>query len=172
MSPSTELLSLRPAAAALETRSVASLVPYARNARVHDDAHVAQIAASIREWGWTIPVLIDELDGIIAGHGRVLAARKLGYVNVPVLVARGWSDAKKRAYVLADNKLALNAQWDNTLLAGELSELRDAYALDLIGFTDDEFQKLMRGVSAPEEFREYDGNMATEHECPKCGYRF
>jgi hypothetical protein len=141
---------LQPPAAALESRSVESLIPYAR---------------------WTIPVLIDEHDGIIAGHGRVLAARKLGYEVVPVLVARGWSDAKKRAYILADNKLALNARWDSALLAGELNELRDAYALDLIGFTDDEFTRLMKGVSSPEEFREYD-DISTDHECPKCGYRW
>jgi ParB-like chromosome segregation protein Spo0J len=163
---------LQPPVAALQARTVESLVPYARNARLHDDAHVAQIAASIREWGWTMPVLVDEHDGIIAGHGRVLAARKLGYVTVPVLVASGWSDAKKRAYVLADNKLALNAKWDTALLAAELSDLRDVFALDLVGFSDDELAKLQRGASAPEEFKEYDGNMATEHECPKCGYRF
>src|SRR4051812_25183555 len=91
----------------VERRSVASLVPYARNARTHSDAQVAQLAASVREWGWTIPVLIDEDGGLIAGHGRVLAARMLGLTDVPVMIARGWSEAKRRAYVLADNRLAL-----------------------------------------------------------------
>src|SRR5437764_1498098 len=81
------------------------LIPYARNARQHSDAQVGQIAASIREWGWTIPILADEDGGLIAGHGRVLAARKLGLAEVPVMVARGWSEAQKRAYILADNKL-------------------------------------------------------------------
>ena len=76
------------------------------------DAQVAQIAASIREWGWTIPVLVDEDGALIAGHARVLAAQQLGMTDVPVMVARGWSEAQKRAYVLADNKLALNAGWD------------------------------------------------------------
>ena len=104
----------------VERWAVSRLVPYARNARTHSDAQVAQIAASIREWGWTTPVLVDEAGGLIAGHGRVLAARKLGIAEVPVMVARGWSEAQKRAYVLADNKLALNAGWDEELLRVEL----------------------------------------------------
>jgi ParB-like chromosome segregation protein Spo0J len=87
-----------------------------RNARTHSPEQVDQISASIREWGWTIPVLVDDEGGIIAGHGRVLAAHKLAIAEVPVMVAAGWSEAQKRAYVLADNKLALNAGWDNDLL--------------------------------------------------------
>src|ERR1700710_715224 len=102
------------------------LVPYARNARTHSDGQVAQIAASIAEWGWTMPVLVDEAGMLIAGHGRILAARKLGLAEVPVMVAYGWSDAKRRAYTLADNKLALNAGWDQAMLATELSELEAA----------------------------------------------
>jgi ParB-like chromosome segregation protein Spo0J len=155
-----------------ESRSIASLIPSARNARLHDDGHVAQLAASLREWGWTMPVLIDEDDNIIAGHGRVLAARKLELETAPVVVARGWTDAKKRAYMLADNKLALNARWDKALLASELAELRDVYAVDLIGFSEDELTKLITGAAAPEEFQEFDDSLATEHACPKCGYRF
>ena len=96
----------------VERRPVASLTPYARNARTHSAEQVDQIAASIREGGWTVPVLVDEAGGIIAGHARLLAARKLGWVDVPVMVASGWSEAQKRAYVLADNELALNAGWD------------------------------------------------------------
>src|ERR1700757_3499950 len=91
----------------VETRSVNSLVPYARNARTHSDAQVAQLAASIREWGWTMPILIDEAGGLIAGHGRVLAARMLGIKDVPTMTARGWSEAKRKAYIIADNRLAL-----------------------------------------------------------------
>ena len=104
----------------VERCAVSRLIPYARNARTHSDAQVAQIAASIREWGWTTPVLVDEGGGLIAGHGRVLAARKLGLAEIPVVVARGWSEAQRRAYVLADNKLALNAGRDQELLAVEL----------------------------------------------------
>jgi ParB-like chromosome segregation protein Spo0J len=96
------------------------LVPYARNARTHTDAQIAQIAASIREWGWTIPVLVAEDGTILAGHARVLAAIKLGITQVPVIVARGWSEAKKRGYVIADNKLTLNSAWDGELLRIEL----------------------------------------------------
>jgi ParB-like chromosome segregation protein Spo0J len=96
------------------------LIPYARNARTHAEDQVAQIAASIREWGWTNPVLVGEDGTIIAGHGRVLAARKLRIPDVPVMVAAGWSDAQKRAYTIADNKLTLNGGWDQDLLALEL----------------------------------------------------
>lgn len=114
---------------------VEALIPYARNARTHSDEQVAQIAASMREWGWTNPILIDEAMGIIAGHGRVLAARKLGLVDVPAMVAEGWSEAQKRAYVLADNQLALNAGWDAELLKLELGELQALdFDLGLIGF--------------------------------------
>lgn len=95
----------------VERRPLASLTPYARNARTHSAAQVDQIAASIREWGWTMPVLVDEAGGVIAGHGRILAAQKLGFTEVPVMVAAGWSEAQKRAYVIADNKLAMNAGW-------------------------------------------------------------
>lgn len=121
----------------VERRSVSSLIPYARNARTHSDAQVAQIAASIKEWGWTSPVLIDPTGSIIAGHGRVMAARKLGLTEVPVMVAEGWTDAQKKAYVLADNQLALNAGWDAALLSLELKELNaEGFSLDLIGFDD------------------------------------
>ena len=105
----------------VERRSIDVLVPYARNARTHSEAQVDQIAASIREWGWTSPVLITEENTIIAGHGRVRAARKLGLADVPVMVATGWTKAQIQAYAIADNKLALNAGWDEALLALEVS---------------------------------------------------
>ena len=120
------------------------LVPYAKNSRTHSEEQVAQIAASIREWGWTTPILVDEAGSIIAGHGRLQAARRLQMTEVPVVVASGWSEAQKRAYVIADNKLALNAGWDNELLALELGELGDlGFDLDLVGFTDEEIAALM-----------------------------
>ena len=123
----------------VERRSVASLVPYARNSRTHGAEQVAQIAASIREWGWTTPVLVDEDGGIIAGHGRVLAAQKLGIAEVPCMVAKGWTEEQRRAYVIADNKLALNAGWDNDLLKVELQALdAEGFDLDLTGFAKDE----------------------------------
>jgi hypothetical protein len=101
------------------------LIPYAKNSRTHSEAQIAQLAASMKEWGWTSPVLADETGGVIAGHGRILAARLLGITEVPVMVARGWTDAEKRAYRIADNQLALNAGWNKELLGLELGELRN-----------------------------------------------
>jgi DNA modification methylase len=117
---------------------------------------VAQIAASIREWGWTTPVLVDEAGGIIAGHGRVMAARTLGIAEVPVMVARGWTDAQKKAYVLADNKLALNAGWDDALLRVELEDLKfQGFDLGLTGFADLELAALLaettEGLTDPDD---------------------
>lgn len=126
-----------------ETRSVADLVPYARNARMHSPAQVEKIAASIREWGWTIPVLVDEDNGIIAGHGRILAAARLKIAEVPVVIARGWSEEQKRAYVIADNKLTINSEWDMETLALELGELGDSFDLDLTGFSVGEIDSLL-----------------------------
>jgi DNA modification methylase len=128
----------------VEKWAIDKLIPYARNARTHSDEQISQLAASIKEWGWTTPVLVDEDGGIIAGHGRTLAAQKLKMAEVPVMVAKGWSEAKKRAYVLADNKLAMNAGWDNEMLALELGEIGDlGFDLDLTGFTADEIAALI-----------------------------
>ena len=129
----------------VERRSISSIIPYARNSRTHSDEQVAQIAASIKEWGFTNPILID-IDGeIIAGHGRLLAAQKLGLKEVPCITAIGWSDAQKKAYVIADNKLALNAGWDNDMLAIEFGELKDLdFNLDLIGFNSDELANILK----------------------------
>ena len=135
---------------------IEKITPYARNSRTHSDEQVAQIAASIREWGWTNPVLVDEDGGLIAGHGRLLAARKLGLTQIPTMVAKGWSEAQKKAYVIADNKLALNAGWDLELLAVELGDLQGFdYDLMLTGFSDDELSKLLTektdGLTDPDE---------------------
>lgn len=151
----------------VERRSVASLVPYARNARTHSDEQVAQIAASIREWGWTNPILIAEDDTIIAGHGRVLAAQKIGLKDVPCMVARGWTDAQRRAYVIADNKLALNAGWDTEMLAAEFADLQEFdFDLGLTGFSDDELAALLAtktdGNTDPDETPEAPVNPVTE----------
>ncbi len=122
---------------AVERRAIASLTPYASNARTHTDEQVKQIAASMREWGWTNPILVDEAGVIIAGHGRLSAAQSLGWGEAPVMVATGWTEAQKRAYTLADNQLAMNAGWDFGLLATELHGLDDAgFDLDLLGFSD------------------------------------
>ena len=128
----------------IKSVSLADLIPYARNARTHSDAQVAQIAASIREFGWTNPVLVDGERGIIAGHGRVLAARKLGMDKVPVIELSHLTEAQRKAYILADNKLAMNAGWDDELLALELGELQaEGFDLDLIGFDASEIDALL-----------------------------
>lgn len=127
----------------VERKPVAELVPYARNARTHSPEQVDQIAASIREWGWTTPVLVDEKNEIIAGHGRILAAHKLKLATVPVMTAVGWTEAQKRAYILADNKLALNAGWDMELLKTELLDLEHLnFDLGLVGFHEDELANI------------------------------
>ena len=144
----------------IEQRAVEKLIPYARNSRTHSDAQVAQIAASIKEWGWTTPILIDETEQVIAGHGRLMAARKLGMAEVPVIVAAGWTDAQKRAYVIADNKLALNAGWDESLLALEFGELEGlGFDVELTGFSAEEIAAL-----TPEEVPEA---LTDEDEVPE-----
>jgi DNA modification methylase len=125
---------------------VAALVPYARNARTHSDAQVAQIAASITEFGWTNPILTDGDKGVIAGHGRLMAARKLSLKEVPVIELAHLTPEQKKAYILADNRLAENAGWDDELLKLELAELKAAdFDLDLMGFTDKELEELLNG---------------------------
>ena len=126
-----------------KTVSVENLIPYARNSRTHSDEQVAQIAASIKEFGFTNPILIDETGGIIAGHGRVLAAQKLKLKEVPAIELSHLSETQKRAYVIADNKLALNAGWDDELLRIEFAELEDAgFDLELTGFSLEEIDGL------------------------------
>ena len=146
----------------VERRSVASLVPYARNPRTHSPEQVDQVAASIREWGWTVPVLVDEQGGLIAGHGRVMAAKLLGLKEIPVMVAAGWSESQKRAYVIADNKLTLNGGWDDELLKVELDGLK---ALDfdvaLMGFSLEEIGALSDAPAPGEGGIETPGPEAT-----------
>ena len=143
----------------ISTVPINSLIPYARNARTHSDAQVAQIAASIREFGWTNPVLLDGENGIIAGHGRVLAARKLGIEEVPCIELSHLTEAQKRAYILADNKLAENAGWDPDLLKLELGELRElGMDLSLTGFDEAFLADLLTertdGLCDPDELPE------------------
>jgi len=131
----------------LERWPIERLVPYERNARTHSPEQVAQIAASIQEFGFTNPILVDGKDGIIAGHGRLAAAKDLGLAEVPVVVLDHLTPDQKRAYVLADNKLALNAGWDVDMLASEIEELQAVeFDLGLLGWSADE----LSGLLAPE----------------------
>ena len=160
----------------VEKWAINKLIPYARNARTHSDEQISQLAASIKEWGWTTPVLVDEQGSIIAGHGRTLAAQRLQMTEVPVMVAAGWSEAKKRAYILADNKLALNAGWDNEMLALELGEIGDlGFDLDLTGFKAEEIQALHTPDFEPgteEDQGKLDQLDPKWIACPHCGKEF
>lgn len=172
----------------VERRRVDSLVPYARNSRTHDDAQISKIAASMREWGVTTPLLVDEEGTIIAGHARVLAAERLGLAQLPVMVARGWTEAQKRAYVIADNRLAEDAGWDRDLLQVELQGLTvEGFDLSLTGFSDEELGGLLAqptptGLTDPDETPEPPADPVTVlgdvwllgayYECEKCGKHF
>jgi DNA modification methylase len=150
-------------------RNIERLIPYARNARTHSDAQIAQIAGSIREFGFTNPVLIDEKGGLIAGHGRVLGARQLGMTQVPTITLTGLTETQRRAYVIADNKLALNAGWDPELLRLELGELKlSGFDLSLTGFGDLELKDIMadrtEGLTDPDDAPE-----APEHPVSQTG---
>ena len=140
---------------AYKTVSVSSLIPYARNSRTHSDAQVGQIAASIKEFGFLNPIIVDGDSGIIAGHGRVLAAQKLGLADLPVIEAGHLSDTQRRAYIIADNKLAMNADWDSEMLRVELDALgEDGFDLELTGFSLDEVQALSFDDEAETEMPE------------------
>lgn len=157
-------------------RSVDSLIPYARNARTHSDAQVAQIAASIREFGWTNPILVDGESGIIAGHGRLLAARKLGMEQVPCIELAGLTETQRKAYILADNKLAMNAGWDEDMLRLELGDLAAMdFDMRMVGFEANELSLAM-GLGADflpgteEDQGRLDEKAPTV--CPSCGHEF
>lgn len=161
----------------VKRRSVEELFPYARNARLHTNAQVDQIAESIRTFGFTVPVIVDHKGEIIAGHGRVMAARRLGLTEVPaVAISEGeWSEEQKRAYRIWDNQSALLSEWSPEMLKVELSALKLAeFPLQLTGFDDKDLVSYMAGVNArpPEQFPEVGDGIATEHSCPKCGYRW
>ena len=128
----------------IQDKLVSELIPYVKNSRTHSDEQVAQIAASIKEFGWTNPILIDGQNGIIAGHGRLMAARKLGYEKVPTIELKDLTETQKKAYTIADNRLALNAGWDNEMLTIELNDLlADGFALELLGFDPKELNALL-----------------------------
>ena len=145
----------------IEQIATAELIPYARNARTHSEQQVQQIAGSIQEFGFCNPVLIDAANGIIAGHGRVMAAQLLKLESVPCLRLSHLTDAQKRAYVLADNRIALSSGWDEEMLANELSDLHaDEFDMALLGFDADELAKLL----------EFESGEPPETEVPESNY--
>jgi len=161
----------------IEQIPVDRLIPYARNSRTHSDEQVAQIASSIREFGFTNPVLIDGNDGIIAGHGRVLGARKLGMDAVPCVRLEHLTETQKRAYIIADNKLALNAGWDEEMLALEFADIHaENFDLSLVGFNADDLSRLMYGVNFEPGTEDDQGRLDELAPqiviCPHCGESF
>jgi len=150
-------MNLHAMAQRIEHWLIEKLIPYARNPRTHSDAQIAQIAGSIAEFGFNNPILVDTKAGIIAGHGRLLAARKLQLKEVPVIVLDHLTETQKRAYILADNRLALNAGWDEDLLRVELAALQEEdFSLELIGFDDEELARLLAAQDAAEGLTDED----------------
>jgi ParB family chromosome partitioning protein len=158
----------------VELRSIDSIKAYGNNARTHSEAQIGQIMASLREFGWTNPVLISPKMGVIAGHARLEAARRLGMTEVPCITLDGLTETQKRAYMIADNKLALNAGWNEDLLRGELLDLQGLeFDMDLLGFDPEEMADITLGrdINQPE----YDESAADDVEmitCPECGKSF
>lgn len=152
------------------------LIPYAMNSRTHSPEQVAQIAASIKEFGFTNPILTDGENGIIAGHGRVMAAQKLGLESVPCIELAHLTSAQRRAYIIADNKLALNAGWDEDILKLEIEALGELnFDLNKLGFEEFELSNMfddgVRDETSPDDFSEA-SEFDMRHQCPKCGFEF
>jgi len=157
--------------------STESLIPYARNSRTHSDAQVTKIAASIKEFGFLNPVIIDGQSGIIAGHGRVLAAKKLGLLELPAIEASHLTDAQRRAYIIADNRLALDAGWDDEMLRVEFEELTEAgFNLELTGFSHEEMAVLFDKPNFMEGTEDEQGQLDVLDpkmvQCPACAHEF
>ena len=168
-------------ALAIQYRNIDSLIPYINNARTHSDEQVAQIAASIKEFGWTNPVLVDGDNGIIAGHGRVQAARKLDMATIPVIELQGLSEPQRRAYILADNRLAENAEWDEVTIRGEFENLAIAnFDMSLAGFSDWELTLFSDSLldeiepdDSPDAFDEIEPDViSSQYRCPSCNYEW
>jgi ParB/RepB/Spo0J family partition protein len=161
-------------AKALEQRNISELIPYENNARTHSDEQVRQIAESIKEFGFANPIQIDEQNNVIAGHGRLQAANLLGLTQVPVIIVEGLSDTQRKALIIADNKIALNAGWNNDLLRIELNELTELdFNVDLLGFSEIELQVMNEPNFEPVGLDEQ-GKLdeKKKHECPNCGEKF
>jgi len=161
----------------IEQLKVGDLIPYVNNSRTHSDEQVTQVASSIKEFGFTNPILIDGDGGIIAGHGRLMAAKKLGLVEVPCIRLGHLSEAQRKAYVIADNQLAINSEWDLDLLKIELEELDNFdFDLKLLGFDIDELNKIIKGADFEPATEDEQGKLDELDpkwcQCPHCGKEF
>ena len=155
---------------------ITDLIHYVNNSRTHTENQISQIASSIKEFGFTNPVLIDGTNGIIAGHGRVLAAQKLDIDQIPCIELSHLTETQKKAYVIADNKLALNAGWDINLLQLEIESLHsNDFNLDLLGFDQsfihDILEETEKEYFAPDDFKEIEES-ELKHTCPRCGFEY
>jgi len=170
----TEQTEAIPVSLKIEYRPLESLIPFARNPRAHSEEQIAQIAASIKEFGFTNPVLLDGENGVIAGHGRLAAARVLGLDKVPCIELGHLTPAQKRSYLIADNKIAQNSGWNDEFLRLELTDLKELGAnLELLGFDPMEIADITLGKDV--EFKEYDESAADDVHlitCPECGKSF
>lgn len=162
---------------------VEELIPYVNNSRTHSDKQITQICSSINEYGFTTPIIIDEQKNVLAGHGRLEAVKRLGWSEVPCVTLKGLTKAQKKAYVIADNKLALNADWDLNTLENELKGLKELdFDLELTGFDDFELDNLLREDETIQDntIEDVMENAKTElgesttktHICPNCGCEF
>ena len=161
----------------IQQKSVKELIPYINNSRTHSDEQIAQIAASIKEFGWTNPILVDGDNGIIAGHGRLSDARKLGMDIVPVIELTHLSETQKKALIIADNKLALNSGWDSNLLSLELQQLdTNGFNLEVLGFNAEELSAFMNDVNFDAATEDDQGKLDELEpkwvNCPHCGKEF
>jgi ParB-like chromosome segregation protein Spo0J len=161
----------------IEKILLVDLIPYVNNSRTHSDEQVAQIAASIKEFGFNNPVLIDKEDGIIAGHGRVMAARKLGLTEVPCVRLEHLTETQRKAYIIADNRLALNAGWDQELLTIELDALlADGFAMEILGFDSEEMKAITElpnfELGSEDDQGKLDQLDPKWIACPHCGKEF
>ena len=161
----------------IEQLKVGDLIPYVNNSRTHSNEQVMQVASSIKEFGFTNPILIDDDGGIIAGHGRLMAAKKLGLVEVPCIRLGHLSEAQRKAYVIADNQLAINSEWDLDLLKIELEELDNFdFDLKLLGFDIDELNKIIKGADFEPATEDEQGKLDELDpkwcQCPHCGKEF
>ncbi len=161
----------------IELWKIEKLKPYDRNPRTHSDEQINKIAASIAEFGFTNPILVDSDKGIIAGHGRLEAAKKLGMCKVPVIELSQLTDAQKRAYIIADNRLGLDAEWDYELLFEELETLQvDDFNLSVIGFEEKELEAFLEHTEGERitknNEKEIEENIKTQHKCPRCNYEW
>lgn len=162
----------------MELVEIGELQPYPANPRTHPPAQIERIARSIQAFGFTVPLLTDGKGEVIAGHGRLLAARHLGLARVPVIRLADLTPAQARAYRIADNQLTLLGDWDTSLLTTEIGELAlDGFDLELLGFAEEELERfaspaVTEDPDPPEDFAEYDEDIETEHRCPKCGYEW